>query len=423
MHYHFGMVVIAVMFFYSVFYFHSAMFSTMMNTENQSVLIDEENLLRRSDNNRNTKKIGTNIINKAYKNSYNAFEKYCSRSTDINFKACMELTRDKGREKEEQKENASTITSSSSHWDWWFQTMLRDGAGSGIHLFFHELDINLVTDNTPSSIMRFCAIEKVDVPSWRKLSCVMNNGDLSGNYLCPITPAAVPKQDSYSRVVFLRDPLERFLLSFIAFCIDPIRLPEYKKQKPATGPNCEPNPIFHKQGHDIVDGKENKKRFFEAFVNTMPLKWNLFFYPQSLYCDGLYRHIQNYTFIGHMGGGERKVGDGNNQFYNDIAQLSKLGNHDIATYKIKTSEESHRLATKFDYELNEIFRYEDYIKRDGDNEKERELQAIKLYHEYYTPQTVKKVLQYMSIDYVKLNLPIPKWAEQMLLENDDDDDI
>ena len=34
--------------------------------------------------------------------------------------------------------------------------------------------------------------------------------------------------------------------------------------------------------------------------------------------------------------------------------------------------------------------------------------------QYYTPKRVRRVLEYMSIDYVLLGLPIPLWAEELL---------
>jgi len=34
--------------------------------------------------------------------------------------------------------------------------------------------------------------------------------------------------------------------------------------------------------------------------------------------------------------------------------------------------------------------------------------------EYYTPKSLRRVLEYMAIDYVMLKLPIPEWAEQIL---------
>ena len=40
--------------------------------------------------------------------------------------------------------------------------------------------------------------------------------------------------------------------------------------------------------------------------------------------------------------------------------------------------------------------------------------------EYYTPRTVKRVLEYFSIDYIMLNMPIPAWAEEMLKSAESD---
>ena len=34
--------------------------------------------------------------------------------------------------------------------------------------------------------------------------------------------------------------------------------------------------------------------------------------------------------------------------------------------------------------------------------------------QYYSPRTVRRVLEYMSIDYVLLGMPIPQWAEEIL---------
>lgn len=38
--------------------------------------------------------------------------------------------------------------------------------------------------------------------------------------------------------------------------------------------------------------------------------------------------------------------------------------------------------------------------------------------EYYTPNTIRRVLQYTSIDYMLLNLSIPDWAEAILNTDD-----
>jgi hypothetical protein len=44
-----------------------------------------------------------------------------------------------------------------------------------------------------------------------------------------------------------------------------------------------------------------------------------------------------------------------------------------------------------------------------------ETNAAKQVLDYYTPHTVRRVLEYYAIDYVTLGLPIPDWAEKMLL--------
>ena len=35
-------------------------------------------------------------------------------------------------------------------------------------------------------------------------------------------------------------------------------------------------------------------------------------------------------------------------------------------------------------------------------------------HKYFTPNTIRKVLQYYSVDYVLLELDIPQWADDIL---------
>jgi hypothetical protein len=41
--------------------------------------------------------------------------------------------------------------------------------------------------------------------------------------------------------------------------------------------------------------------------------------------------------------------------------------------------------------------------------------------EYYTPKTLRQVLEYVAIDYYLLNIPIPAWAERMLEQARDSD--
>ena len=48
-----------------------------------------------------------------------------------------------------------------------------------------------------------------------------------------------------------------------------------------------------------------------------------------------------------------------------------------------------------------------------------ERQAAAKVLQYYTPKTLRRVLQYVSIDYKLLGIPIPEWAQNMLLNDDD----
>ena len=55
------------------------------------------------------------------------------------------------------------------------------------------------------------------------------------------------------------------------------------------------------------------KNIFAAYVDTMPLKWNLYFFPQSLYCNGIHRVLKDYDFIGYM----------DSSFYDSLNSLGK----------------------------------------------------------------------------------------------------
>ena len=135
---------------------------------------------------------------------------------------------------------------------------------------------------------------------------------------------------------------------------------------------------------------ENKRRFFETYVDTMPLKWNMHFFPQSLYCGGLYRQIHNYDFVGYMG----------KDFYDDIHELSLL---------------SQYVNTSLPQALEKVFKFESRLV-DGGGNIGVETSASSHVKEFYTPKTIRKVLEFVSIDYLLLGIPIPDWAERMVQE-------
>jgi hypothetical protein len=41
----------------------------------------------------------------------------------------------------------------------------------------------------------------------------------------------------------------------------------------------------------------SKKMLFQAYVEAFPLDWNLHFFPQSVYCNGLGRRINDYVRV------------------------------------------------------------------------------------------------------------------------------
>lgn len=60
-------------------------------------------------------------------------------------------------------------------------------------------------------------------------------------------------------------------------------------------------------------------------------------------------------------------------------------------------------------ELQDVFQYENKTTSHG-----IEQSSALHVQDYYTPSTVRKVMEYLAMDYVMLNLTIPKWAKDML---------
>jgi hypothetical protein len=143
--------------------------------------------------------------------------------------------------------------------------------------------------------------------------------------------------------------------------------------------------VFQNSTNGLLEGLTEKKQLFGAYVDIMPLKFDLHFFPLSFYCDGLYRNLDEYHFIGNMG----------TNFY---AQLEEAGRR----FCIRDT-------------LNEFFKL-DHHKNNTLN-MGVETAAPMHVHEYYTSKSVRRVLEYVSIDYVLLNLTLPMWAKEMLRED------
>mmetsp|Transcript_30953 Transcript_30953/g.40869 ORF Transcript_30953/g.40869 Transcript_30953/m.40869 type:complete len:386 (-) Transcript_30953:240-1397(-) len=284
---------------------------------------------------------------------------------------------------------ARTSTLPISH-PWWFQTLLRDTSGRfghGLHGKWHNM-------STLNPDLWVCSIEKVATSQWRAVFQRLNRRADEPETKNPIhyTHESGYPHKIAPHIVFLRDPLERFMSAYIDKCV------RGKQQG-----HCEPNPIFNsnKENTEIKtlfkDLEEYNKLSFAAYVDTMPFKWNVHFMPQGLMCNGLFRHISKYDFVGIMG----------SNFYQDLRKLGK------------------QIGGRFETALEDVFHIEELLnstdvfgsllrrakQKPGDPHIQNSRESIE---QYYTPRTLRRVLEYVSIDYVALNLPIPAWAEQML---------
>jgi hypothetical protein len=323
--------------------------------------------------------LARDIVNEAYESTYIIFDEACHEGES--FTLCVARlhslprlpppARYQNTTLDLDEEKNTNASSNNYRYPWWFETMLRDANEKNV-LFgqWHFVRI----ENPP---MQFCSIEKVACSEWRGIGCALNKKIGSTNCLPPTS--GKPQEDA-PRGVFLRDPLERFLSGFMDKCM-----------KSRDEKHCEPQSIYYS---DLAEELMIDPRvMFEAYVDTLPLKWNLHFFPESLHCDGLFREIPNYDFVGHMG----------EDFYADLQVFGRRYG-DNMTQQIENS-------FKVNLRGNEtITRVADLPPQD----QERERKASKRLEEFYTPRTVRRVLEYMSIDYVRLGLKIPEWAEEML---------
>mmetsp|Transcript_7931 Transcript_7931/g.13803 ORF Transcript_7931/g.13803 Transcript_7931/m.13803 type:complete len:393 (+) Transcript_7931:82-1260(+) len=206
---------------------------------------------------------------------------------------------------------------------WWWQTFLRDLKSNGAFGHWHEL-------STAKPPIEFCSIEKVGSSAWHDVFCNLNPKSTSvecaydeviGKEICHNeihcqhqSQEQVSTTTGAHRAVFLRDPLERLLSAYIDKCHNNM------EEK-----HCEPNVVFspHYQRVGVVtddiivqplleDVEDNDKQMFAAYLDVMPLKWNLHVLPQALACD-LYRNIDQYDFVGHM----------DEDFYFDLEKMAK----------------------------------------------------------------------------------------------------
>lgn len=134
------------------------------------------------------------------------------------------------------------------------------------------------------------------------------------------------------------------------------------------------------------------KEMFALYVDVMPMKWNVHFVPQAIFCD-LYRKVNQFEFVGNMGA----------NFMNDLNRMAT------------------RFGGKLPDVLNQTFKYQLFVNgaehvNTGSSKKHATHAPAKV-AKFYTARTIRRALEYLSIDYVTLGLEVPEWARTMLRED------
>ncbi|KAL7552743.1 hypothetical protein ACHAWF_015980 [Thalassiosira exigua] len=189
--------------------------------------------------------------------------------------------------------------------------------------------------------------------------------------------------------------MDRLLSGFLDKCYDPkTRRREH---------HCEPNVVFNPtmgmvnpQGRPypslMYTLEEKGKQMFAAYVDVFPLKWNVHFVPQAIFCD-LHRTIGDYDFVGSMG----------RDFMRDLEQMAD------------------RYGGPLPRVLNESFAYMEHVasgrENFGKDDNHHATHAPAKVREFYTAATVRRGLELFSVDYVLLGLEVPEWARQMLRDD------
>jgi len=262
----------------------------------------------------------------------------------------------------------------------WMESIFTQMPVNGLFGHWHALVSDFVKPH-----FHLCTIEKIGTTQWRKVFTRLNrNTHLPFG---PQYPAFHPSDPSvlknwrskvwteeWSPWVVLRDPLERFLSAYLNKCEDEV-----------WEGHCEPTIQFtnNETWHSLP-----KRQRFHDFIMSTPRdrerKWNVHFMPQSLYCDGLYRH-EKYNKIVM-----------NSTFYTQLeSMVSAIGVGDF---------------NKVDQAIDGVFHYKNSATQVNVGVETRAADRAK---EYYTSETAAQVLKFYSLDYIMLEIPLPKWLDQI----------
>eukprot|EP00978_Attheya_sp_CCMP212_P049033 scaffold607408_cov173-Attheya_sp.AAC.1 len=206
------------------------------------------------------------IVQDAYQTVYAPFVQNCTKDKD--YYTCLQ-----------ESEAAAAANHDSVPSPWWFRHLIRQVPHplSGISALWHFLWF----DDPP---VKFCTIEKVGTRSWRDMHIEYHHGNVTGKYW----ESAKPNMSNVPMAVFTRDPLERFLSAFMNKCL--------LNSLAVSEKHCQP------ESENIIEFRKGltDHQHFDSFVSIMPLSWNVHFAPQAMYCNGLFRTIDDYDFVGSM---------------------------------------------------------------------------------------------------------------------------
>ena len=140
-----------------------------------------------------------------------------------------------------------------------------------------------------------------------------------------------------------------------------------------------------------VEGKD--KEHFSAYVDVLPLKWDVHFVPQAFSCD-LYRKLDTFDFVGKM----------DRNFMFDLNRMAD------------------QFGGRLPEVLNKSFGYVEHVANHkvnyGRDEDEHSTHAPAKVQKFFTANAVRRGLELLSIDYITLGLDVPEWAKQMLRDDD-----
>lgn len=301
---------------------------------------------------------------------------------------------------------------------WWLRTLLRDAIdpANGLRGPWHTL-----ASLSPTPVAA-CVIEKVGSSNWRKFFCHLNGGtDGKGggctegcggacltkaylsNFATPPRNArsahegyqeALLHQDAKWRTaVVLRDPLERFASGYLDKCRPFFAIHER---------HCMPRSVY-------INGTASKELYaltarmrFGAYADTFPLAWNVHFLPQALYCNDLGRNLEHYTFRGTL----------NTTFARQIRSfardLDSAGAQRTATADSSSTVASFSASASASAAAAASFKE----RKDAYKSGHATIASDKVMN-IMTRRVARRLLEYFSIDYVELGLPLPAFLEEL----------